>query len=487
MNYYKQSIETLAETYNRIPLFRELNISSLDFLSLLKAMRDDEHFIFLESAGKTKTKGRFSYLCFNPSSVITAYSNYIVQQKNGVTERIEKSVFEFLDGELKKFNSPDTDMFGDFNGGYAGYIGYEAINKTGILRKAVKFDDNHPMAELLLVDEFVVYDNYTEKYYVSASIYTSEGELNTLVRKINERLAELESYVLKIITGEKISYLPSRPVDITMEYMESEGEFLNKIKNVKDLISSGEIIQAVISRRMEVRERITPYNFYLKIRNVNPSPYMYMLKMGNRYITGCSPETHLKIRKNIMHLKPIAGTAPIPASAKDKRIVRKELLLDRKERAEHLMLVDLARNDLSRIAEKGSVLVNGFMRVEDYSHVMHIVSDVTGVMKKEASIIDAFRFSFPAGTVTGAPKVRAVEIINEVEMMPREAYAGAVGYFGFNKTSDTCITIRSAFFDEEGVHLQAGAGIVYDSVPEKESIEISNKLGALTDSLGYAV
>jgi len=487
MNYYKQNIETVATQYNRIPLFRELNISSLDFLSLLKAMREDEHFIFLESAGKTRNKGRFSYLCFNPASVITAYSTHIVQQKNGVSSRIEKSVFDFLDGEIKKYNSPDTDQFGDFNGGYAGYVGYEAINKTGILRKEVKYDDNQPMAELLLVDEFIVYDNYTEKYYVSSSFYTSDGELNYLVRKTNERLAELEAYILKIIISEKISYLPSRPADVSMEYMESDSSFINKIKEVKDMISGGEIIQAVLSRRMEVRDKITPYNFYLKIRSVNPSPYMYMLKMGKRYITGCSPETHLKIKKNTMHLKPIAGTAPIPSSAKEKRSVRKELLLDRKERAEHLMLVDLARNDLSRIAERGSVSVTRFMKVEDYSHVMHIVSDVTGVMKTGSSIVDAFRYSFPAGTVTGAPKVRAVEIINEVETMPREAYAGAVGYFGFNKTSDTCITIRSAFFDEDGVHIQAGAGIVYDSVPDKESLEIDNKLRALTVSMGYAV
>lgn len=487
MNYYRQSIEALAENYNRIPLFRELNISSLDFLSLLKAMRNDEYFIFLESAGKTKNKGRFSYLCFNPSSVVTAYSSHIVRTKNGVSERIEKSVFDFLDEELKKYNSPDTDQFGDFNGGYAGYVGYEAINKTGILRKEVKQDDSHPMAELILADEFVVYDNYTEKYYVSASIYTSEGDLNSLVQKTGARLAELESYILGIITGEKISYLPSRPADITMEYRESDREFIRKLKDVKEMISGGEIIQAVLSRRMEVKDKITPYNFYLKIRNVNPSPYMYMLKMGNRCITGCSPETHLKIRKNTMHLKPIAGTAPIPASAREKKAVRKELLLDRKEKAEHLMLVDLARNDLSRIAEKGSVSVTKFMNVEDYSHVMHIVSDVSGVMKKGASIVDAFRFSFPAGTVTGAPKVRAVEIINDVEDIPREAYAGAVGYFGFNKTSDTCITIRSAFFDGDGVHLQAGAGIVYDSVPEKECAEIDNKLRALTVSLGFAV
>ena len=487
MNYYKQNMETLAQQYNRIPLFRELNISSLDFLSLLKAMRDEEYFIFLESAGKTKNKGRFSYLCFNPAAVITAYGSHIVRQKDGVSERIEKSVFDFLDEELKKITSPDTDQFGDFNGGYAGYVGYEAVNKTGILRKEVKYDDDHPMAELVLADEFIVYDNYTEKYYVSASFYTSDGELNYLVRKTTERLSNLEAYILKIISGEKISYLPSRPAEVKMEYMESDCSFINKIKDVKEMISGGEIIQAVLSRRMEVREKITPYNFYLKIRTVNPSPYMYMLKMRKRYITGCSPETHLKIKKNVMHLKPIAGTAPIPSSAKEKKSVRKELLLDRKERAEHLMLVDLARNDLSRISEKGSVSVTRFMKVEDYSHVMHIVSDVTGVMKSSSSIVDAFRFSFPAGTVTGAPKVRAVEIIDEIEAMPREAYAGAIGYFGFNKTSDTCITIRSAFFDESGVHIQAGAGIVYDSIPDRESMEIDNKLRALTVSMGYAV
>lgn len=487
MNNYKQNIDLLAQTYNRIPLFRELNISSLDFMSLLKAMSDDKNFIFLESAGKTKHKGRFSYLCFDPAAVITAYNGYVIKKHSGNTERIEKDLFEFIDNELMKYSSPDTDKFGDFNGGYVGYIGYEAINKTGILRKKVKQDDTIPLAELLLVDQFIVYDNYTEKYFVSASMYTSEGDINYLVKKTEDKLADLEDYILKLLLKEKISYLPSRPREVTMEYREDENTFIKKIADIKELISGGEIIQAVISRRMEVLENISPYNFYLKIRNVNPSPYMYLLKFGNRHIAGCSPETHLKIRKNIMHLKPIAGTAPVPSSTREKRRVRKELLLDQKERAEHLMLVDLARNDLSRLAEKASVTVTTFMRVEDYSHVMHIVSDVKGIMKTGSSIVDAFRFSFPAGTVTGAPKVRAVEIIDEVESIPREAYAGAIGYFGFNRTSDTCITIRSAFFDSGRTHLQAGAGIVYDSIPEKESIEISNKLRALTASMGYAV
>ncbi len=487
MNYYKSEIKNVAEAYNRIPLFRELNISSFDFLSLLKAMRNDDHFIFLESAGKTKNKGRFSYLCFNPVEVVTAFDTYVIVKKNGVQVRIEKSIFDYIDGELKKYSSPATEQFGDFNGGYTGYIGYQAINGTGILRRGIRYDGSEPVAELVLVDEFIVYDNYTEKYYVSASFYTADGEIEALVKRTNERLAELESYIRNIISGEKIGFLPSRPADVTMEYSDSDIDFIKKVSGVKELISAGEIIQAVISRRMHVAEKIDPYNFYLKIRSVNPSPYMYLLKFGNRHIAGCSPETHLRIRNNTMHLKPIAGTAPIPPTAKEKRAVRKELLLDIKEKAEHLMLVDLARNDLSRLAEKGSVVVKKFMKVEDYSHVMHIVSDVTGVMKSGSSIVDVFRYSFPAGTVTGAPKVRAVEIIDEVENIQRGAYAGAVGYFGFNRTSDTCITIRSAYFEGDRVHIQAGAGIVYDSVPQKELAEIDNKLRALTVSMGFAV
>jgi len=264
-------------------------------------------------------------------------------------------------------------------------------------------------------------------------------------------------------------------------------KILNHKENIKENISDGEIIQGVISRRLEIKEQINPCNFYLKLRDLNPSPYMYFLKFGDTIITGCSPETHFRLKRKRMLLKPIAGTAPLSDNRNDRIITKRELLRDEKERAEHLMLVDLARNDLGRIAASGSVRVKEFMKTEEYSHVVHIVSSVTGILKDGVSLVDAFKETFPAGTVTGAPKVRAIELIDECEDFERWAYAGAVGYFGFNGCCDTCITLRTAYFNSGRVYTQAGAGIVYDSIAQNELNEIKHKLRALSISMGYAI
>ena len=475
-----------AKKYNRIPLYRELNMSSLGFTLVLKALEGENDFIFLESAKGKKGIARFSYLCFNPSASLIARGGTIGKIENSQEENISESLFEYLENQITKYTSPNIRGFGDFNGGYTGYIAYEAINRTGILRSDIK-EEGHPCAELLLIDDFIVYDNVKDRYYIATAIYTERGDLKEQYSAADLHLQKLESHILNLVNEQKIPYLPSRPVDVDMNYGESDDDFKKKIMTVKNNIEKGEIIQAVISRRMYIKSKISPYRFYMKLRSVNPSPYMYLLKFGKKYIAGCSPETHIKIKNSTMHLKPIAGTAPIPDSPKEKREVRREMMRDPKERAEHLMLVDLARNDLSRIAERSTVVVKKFMKIEDYSHVMHIVSKVQGKMKKNDNIVNAFKNTFPAGTVSGAPKVRAIELIDELEDHTRGAYAGTVGYFGFNGSCDTCITIRTAFFDEDSAFIQAGAGIVYDSVPEKEIEEINNKLMALTKSMGYAV
>ncbi len=482
-----EKIKKISERYSRIPVYREMNISMFDFMSVLGSMRDEESFIFLESSDSTSRAGRFSYLCFNPVLSVTAYSDHVIVNENGEVHRYDEDLFTFLKRETAKFTSPDIDGFGDFNGGYTGYISYEAVNHTGILRRKIKSGNLRPVAELLLIDEFIVYDNMLRKFFASAAIYSDGGDPAVEIRRAEERLDSIESFIVNLIRNSRISYLPSRPVDVKMEYGDSDRSFLNKVSSVREEICSGEIIQGVISRRMSVRNNISPFNFYLKLRDVNPSPYMYFLKFGERFITGCSPETHLRMKGNRMLLKPIAGTAPIPEKRNDKKISRKNLLRDEKERAEHLMLVDLARNDLSRIAAKGSVSVAEFMKVEDFSHVMHIVSSVKGTLREGMSEVDAFRETFPAGTVSGAPKVRAIEIIDDIEEQERWAYAGAVGYFGFNRSCDTCITLRTAYFDGDEVFTQGGAGIVFDSVPQNELNEINHKLRALTTSMGYAV
>jgi len=482
-----KKIEEYAKKYNRIPLYRELNLSSLGFTLVLKALENEKNYIFLESARGDKKISRFSYLCFKPEYTITSRSKQVVKVNGHGETVIDEPLFEYLEREVQAYRSPTINGYGDFNGGYAGYMSFEAINRTGILRKEIKEDDSIPLAELMLVDNFIVYDNQLDKYYVSTSIYPDKGEVRLLMEEADAKMSEMEEYILDLIDNQKIPYLPSKSSEVHMDYPESDEEFMEKINSAKNEITNGEIIQVVLSRRMYIRDKISPYKLYLKIRSVNPSPYMYILKLGDRHVVGCSPETHIKIKNNLMTLKPIAGTASIPESASEKKLVRKELLNDPKERAEHLMLVDLARNDLSRIAEKGSVKVEKYMVVEDYSHVMHIVSLVTGKLPEEGNIVNAYKNTFPAGTVSGAPKVRALEIINDLEPEVRGAYAGTVGYFGFNNNCDTCITIRTAFFEKDQTFLQAGAGIVYDSVPEKEVEEINNKLMALTRSVGYAI
>lgn len=480
-------LEKLTERYNRIPLYKEINVSMFDLLSIINSLRGEENFILLESSDRTSKAGRFSYLCFNPVALVTAYTDYVVENINGVHKRSEEDIFTFLKRESSKYNSPDIEGFGDFNGGFTGYISYEAVNQTGILRRKIKSGDKRPVAELLLIDDFIVYDNVMRKFFASTAVYTECTDFKTEVERAAGRLDEIENFLVSLVQSSKINFLPSRPVDIKMEYTDSDSTFLKKVGSVKDEICAGEIIQGVISRRMAVKNRISPFSFYLKLRDVNPSPYMYFLKFGERFITGCSPETHLRMKGNRMLLKPIAGTAPIPEKRNDRKLSRKNLLRDQKERAEHLMLVDLARNDLSRIAAKGSVSVAEFMKVEDFSHVMHIVSSVKGTMREGLSAVDAFRETFPAGTVSGAPKVRAIEIIDDLEEDERWAYAGAVGYFGYNKSCDTCITLRTAYFDRDEVFTQGGAGVVFDSVPQNELNEINHKLRALTSSMGYAV
>jgi anthranilate synthase component 1 len=296
----------------------------------------------------------------------------------------------------------------------------------------------------------------------------------------------LESSILDIVRGTSLPFLPLRPEEVSLSYHETREAFLEKVQKARKLIESGEAIQTVLSFRASFDADIDPYLFYLKLRSVNPSPYMFYLKSKDFIAAGSSPEIHVKVQKNTVYLKPIAGTISQGKNRKENREHKALLLSDEKERAEHLMLVDLARNDIARVSTGNPVQVDTFMVPEDYSHVIHLVSLVSAKLSNEKDIVDVLRETFPAGTVSGAPKVRAIEIIDELENIPRGPYAGAVGYIGFNGVLDTCITIRTAVFTPRENFLQAGAGIVFDSIPEKEYAEVQKKLEALALSLKFA-
>jgi anthranilate synthase component 1 len=349
-----------------------------------------------------------------------------------------------------------------FVGGAVGYISYDAVRYWEKLPHGANDDVNFPDAQLGFFDDGIVFDHRQRRafYYYSN----------------DNRLAEVERLIKQPSDLEALTYNQPK-VNITKK------RFEKAVEKAKEYISSGDIFQVVLSKRYEFHVKGELLAFYRSLREINPSPYMYFLKAGDREIVGSSPEMLVRVDNRMVETFPIAGTRPCVENQGENRRLAKELLADPKERAEHLMLVDLARNDIGKIAKFGSVHVPEFMKVHRYSHVQHIVSQVVGDLKENCECYDALRAVFPAGTVSGAPKVRAMEIIEELEPTRRGPYAGAVGYFSYNGNADFAITIRTLFADKGKAYIQVGAGIVADSVPEREWFETDHKAEALMKAL----
>jgi anthranilate synthase component 1 len=349
-----------------------------------------------------------------------------------------------------------------FIGGAVGYISYDAVRYWERLPDIAVDDLDFPDVEMGIFDDGIVFDH-------------GKGEVFYYYRDKN-RFDELKDLMKEPADPEAVSST-SPKVNMKKERYEES------VKRAKEYVASGDIFQVVLSKRYEFDVKRDLASFYLALRRINPSPYMYFLKMGGRQIVGSSPEMLVRVDKQVVETFPIAGTRPRVDDASENRAFAKELLADPKERAEHVMLVDLARNDIGRVSQFGSVHVPEFMDVHQYSHVQHIVSRVVGELKDECNCYDALRAVFPAGTVSGAPKVRAMEIIEESEPTKRGPYAGAVGYFSYNRNADFAITIRTLVANEHKGYIQVGAGIVADSVPEKEWFETEHKAKALTKAL----
>jgi len=347
-------------------------------------------------------------------------------------------------------------------GGAVGYISYDAVRYWEKLPQTAQDTLNFPDAQFGVFDDGIAFDHKQKRavYY-----YTSSN-----------RFAELEQLLNQPSDDEVLSYTQPK-INVTKKYFEKA------VEKAKEYVTCGDIFQVVLSKRYEFRIKGDLTEFYRALRQINPSPYMYFLKAGNRQIVGSSPEMLVRVDNRQVQTFPIAGTRPCKAEPSENRRLAKELLADPKECAEHVMLVDLARNDIGRISKFGSVRVPEFMTVHRYSHVQHIVSQVVGDLRDDYECYDALSAVFPAGTVSGAPKVRAMEIIEELEPTRRGPYAGAVGYFSYNGNADFAITIRTLFADSDKAYIQAGAGIVADSVPETEWFETEHKANALMKAL----
>lgn len=460
-----EQFKELSKRYNRITVYKEIDGDMDTPVSILSRLLSLDRVILLESAKESKVYSRFSFLAFDIREKV------LVQEDGLYNGGRRLGDIAHLEEVLLQNRPAPFEGFGDFSGGYAGYLNFGFTGQCDILRQ--------PLAHkgacggvLYLVEKFCVYDNYTNRLYIALS---KKIDGNIPPEGIYERIADELARSEGELRG--LPMVHPMPIDAAVTRSIPKERFMEKVRAIKTMIGNGEAIQIVLSDYVEI-ENLDPFQFYRNLRKINPSPYMFFIKDANTSIVGSSPEVHIRVRGNTAFLRPIAGTRPHDGGDGIEEITR-ELAEDEKEKAEHLMLVDLARNDLSRICRPGSVVVESFMQPEVYSHVVHLVSQVKGELKDDSDTVEAITRTFPAGTVSGAPKTRAIEIIDELEDGPRGVYAGCTGYIGFNGNADMAITIRTAVFNGFKARLQAGAGIVYDSVPEREYREVMSKLKAL--------
>jgi anthranilate synthase component I len=463
-------VEARADLYT--PLAVYLKLANAPYSYLLESVVGGERF------------GRYSFIGLACAERIEARGRNVrrlVRDARGTDvclESVDADPFEYARGWLKRHRVAPAPAALKFGGGLAGYFGYEAVRHVEPRALAAEKPDalGTPDMLLLVSDELAVVDNVLGKLYLVAYADTTQPDAT---RNAQARLEHLRSRLAGSLDENLFSSPRGKPASPIVECTFTEEGFLEAVRRSKEYIYAGDCMQVQISQRTSRRFDPAPLALYRALRGVNPSPYMYYFDFGDHHVVGASPEILVRLAGDTVTLRPIAGTRPRGATPEEDATRAKELLADPKERAEHVMLIDLGRNDVGRVAQAGSVKVTEQMVIERYSHVMHIVSNVEGRLKPGLDAIDVLRASFPAGTVTGAPKVRAMQIIDELEPVRRGVYSGAVGYLGFNGDMDVAIAIRTAVVKDRRLHVQAAAGIVADSDPRSEWLETQHKARAL--------
>ncbi len=468
----------LSKKYNIIPICREIIGDIETPVSSFMKIKSGIYNFLLESAEQEERTGRYSFIGTSPELIIKGKNDEIEIYDNttGESKKLySKRPLKIIDEYLKNFNTPFLPQLPPFTGGFIGFISYDFIRTIETL-PSISYDDlKVPDFIFALSKDIIVFDHFKRRILLITNL-SIDNKKTSLKNLYNEGIEKLEKMKEKL---EKPLYIVEslKKKQIKKEFKSnfSHKQFLESVKKIKKYIRNGDIIQCVPSQRWEKKLDTQPLNIYRSLRMINPSTYMFFLQMEDTNLIGSSPEILVRQEGRKAMLRPIAGTRKRGRDAKEDKKFENQLINDEKERAEHIMLVDLGRNDIGKVCIPGSVKVTDFMRIEKYSHVMHLVSNIEGIIKKGKSPVDLLISTFPAGTVTGAPKIRAMEIIEEIEPTRRGPYAGAVGYFSFQKNMDFCITIRTVVISKEKVYIQAGAGIVADSIPEREYNETINK------------
>ncbi|MFC7338214.1 anthranilate synthase component I [Haloferula chungangensis] len=479
----------LAEQGNVIPVFTQLAADFETPLSAYLKVRDGRHSFLLESAESTDKSGRWSILGSGPRRIIEARGKEITIREGSklTTETVEDDVLAALERHMAPYRSVLHGNLPPFCGGLVGYLAYDAVRQFEPTVAAPPKDElGIPDAVFVLADTLIVFDQKLRRLQIIANAFPAEHEtLEEAYIAAREKVSALVEMLNRPLHVPSLNGLTSvEPCDATSNTTQAQYE--DMVVQGKEYIAAGDVFQFVPSQRFETPFHQSPVDLYRALRHVNPSPYMFILELEGFALVGSSPEVHVRAIDGKIDIRPIAGTRWRGKTQEEDDALAQDLLDDPKECAEHLMLIDLARNDVGRIAKHGSVKVDDFMIVERYSHVMHIVSNVTGELDPEHSAYDVLRATFPAGTVSGAPKIRAMQIINDLEKSKRCAYAGAVGYFGFDGGHDSCITLRTCLLKDGKAYVQAGAGVVADSNPTYEYNETVNKAKGMLRAIALA-
>jgi anthranilate synthase component 1 len=492
MNLNLNEFKELARQGNLIPVYKEILGDIETPVSAFLKLNKKPSFL-LESVVGGEKWARYSFIGIEPSMTITCRGKK-VEIKNGgnVTETETVDPLNVIKDILSRFKPVDIRGLPRFSGGLVGYIGYDVVKFFERVPDNPKPEIDMPDIFLMLADTVLIFDNLKQTIKVVYNIHTEGNDIKGAYEDAVERIDKIIKELRQGAIGSRQEPSPIAHNLSSVAPAESfssnftKPDFLDAVEKAKEYVMAGDVVQVVLSQRFEKQTAASPFDIYRTLRIINPSPYMYYLDIGGSQIVGSSPEILVRLEGDKITLRPIAGTRKRGETEEEDKAFEDDLKKDPKEIAEHIMLVDLGRNDVGRVAEIGSVKVTELMTVERYSHVMHLVSNVEGRLKKGLDAFDVFRACFPAGTVSGAPKVRAMEIIEELEPTKRGPYAGAVGYFGYSGNMDTCITIRTLIIKDGTVYVQAGAGIVADSVPEKEYTETVNKAMAMMKAVEAA-
>ncbi|OPX90481.1 MAG: Anthranilate synthase component 1 [Pelotomaculum sp. PtaB.Bin104] len=477
----RQKYLLLANNYDLIPVYSEINVDMDTPISIFKKISPEGPAYLLESVEGGENLARYSFIGFNPIIGFTSKENYSRITKSCSSKIISGSPLVNLVQLITSCRAFCSDDLPRFFGGAVGYFGYQAVQHFESINLARQDDPDLPESNFIFAGTVLIFDHARQTLKIvinSLPEANPESEYDRARLQIQKVIEGIKNNVA--IEDNSPGYNNPAPFKANM----SREGFIAQVEKAKEYIKAGDILQVVLSQRFSTPFQGEPFNIYRKLRALNPSPYLYYMNFGETQVIGSSPEMLVRVLGDTTETCPIAGTRPRGKTKAKDSALAEELLTDTKERAEHLMLVDLGRNDLGKVCVPGSIKVERFMEVEKYSHVMHLVSNVRGRVSPGKNCADVLKACFPAGTVTGAPKVRAMEIIDELEPDGRGVYAGAIGYFGFSGNLDTAIAIRTVVIHGNTAYVQAGAGIVADSDPEREYEETLNKAHVLLNTIG---